>query len=74
MKIEDLKDCPEWLMLAKTQNADVTMCDGIVVWRNGMWLDGMWHDGVWHGGVWFNGMWRNGMWHGGVWHGKGPKP
>lgn len=60
---------PEWLKNAKTENALVTIENGIVIWRGGDWHDGVWHDGDWHDGVWRDGVWHGGVWHGGVWCG-----
>jgi len=42
MKISELKNAPKWLIEANTENADVEMDDGIVVWRGGDWRGGTW--------------------------------
>ena len=42
MKISELKNAPKWLIEANTENADVEMDDGIVVWRGGDWRGGVW--------------------------------
>ncbi len=71
MKISELKNAPEWLVLAKTENADVELHPdyGYVVWRGGEWRGGVWQGGVWRGGEWRGGEWRGGVWQGGVWRG-----
>ena len=68
MKIEELKNAPQWLLDAKTRDADVEIINGVVHWHDGVWYDGEWHGGTWHDGVWHDGVWYNGMWHGGTWH------
>ncbi len=40
MKISELEDAPAWLVEAKTENADVVMRDGLIVWLGGEWLGG----------------------------------
>jgi hypothetical protein len=69
MKISELNNAPQWLIDARTENADVGFIDGRVVWRGGDWRGGVWRGGDWRGGVWLGGVWRVGDWHGGVWHG-----
>lgn len=69
MKIEELKNAPQWLLDAKTHHADVEVINGVVHWRGGTWYDGEWWSGTWHDGVWYNGMWHGGTWHDGEWHG-----
>ena len=69
MKISELKNAPKWLIEANTENADVEMDDGIVVWRGGDWRGGVWRGGDWRGGDWWGGDWRGGVWRGGVWRG-----
>ncbi len=69
MKIEDLKDCPQWIKDAQTFEADVNLVNGVIIWRGGDWHGGVWHGGVWHGGDWHGGVWRGGDWYGGVWRG-----
>ena len=49
MKISELKNAPKWLIEANTENADVEMDDGIVVWRGGDWWGGDWRGGDWWG-------------------------
>jgi hypothetical protein len=50
MKIEELAGAPAWLREATTDNADVSLADGIVQWRGGTWRGGTWLGGTWHGG------------------------
>jgi len=69
MKIAKLKNAPQWLLDANTQNADVEIVDERVLWRGGVWVSGTWHDGTWLDGKWFSGTWRNGEWYSGTWHG-----
>ena len=69
MKISDLKDAPQWLLDAKTDNADVEIIDGRVVWYGGTWYGGEWRGGEWRGGEWHGGTWLGGIWHGGTWYG-----
>lgn len=59
MKISELKNAPQWLLDADTENADVDFdAWNRVFWHGGDWHGGDWHDGVWHGGVWHGGVWR----------------
>ena len=51
-------------MDAKTENEDIEIINGSVVWRGGIW-----HDGNWRGGEWEDGTWRWGTWLGGNWKG-----
>jgi hypothetical protein len=76
---DDKSKWPRWLQDAKTENANVEILDGHVIWRGGIWLGGNWRSGVWHdgewlggnwlGGIWLGGNWHSGDWLGGVWHG-----
>ena len=68
MKIEELKDAPQWLLDADTNFADVEIIDGIVHWNGGVWRDGIWHNGVWKDGIWANGVWKDGYWFKGSWY------
>ena len=74
MRINELKVCPQWLLDAKTLNADVEMINGRVVWLNGEWRGGVWWDGEWRGGVWWDGEWLGGEWLGGEWLGQKDGP
>ena len=58
MKISELHNAPQWLLDANTNNADVELNDGVVVWRGGDWWGGDWRGGVWRGGDWWGGVWR----------------
>ena len=73
-----LHDAPQWLRDAATEDADVTIEDGRVIWHGGTWHAGIWyggtwcrgtwHGGTWHAGIWYGGTWRGGTWHGGIWY------
>lgn len=43
MKISELKNAPEWLVLARTENADVELHPdyGYVIWQGGVWQGGV---------------------------------
>ena len=69
MKIEELVDAPQWLRDADTENADVSVQDGQIVWHGGVWRGGVWRGGVWCGGEWRDGIWCSGVWRGGEWCG-----
>jgi hypothetical protein len=69
MKICELADAPDWLKEATTENENVALVDGCVIWYGGDWYGGDWHGGVWHGGDWYGGDWHGGDWRGGDWHG-----
>lgn len=69
MKISELNNAPQWLINADTNDGDVDIIDGVVVWHGGIWRGGEWHDGVWYGGTWCGGVWRGGVWRGGEWRG-----
>jgi|GEM_PF-2309702 len=61
MKVEELKDCPQWLRNAKTKSADVVLNEcGQVVWLGGTWHGGTWYGSEWHGGEWRGGEWYDG--------------
>ena len=68
MKIQDLKDAPQWLLDADTNFADVEIIDGIVHWNGGVWKEGVWQNGVWKDGIWANGVWKDGYWFKGSWY------
>jgi hypothetical protein len=58
MTIEELGDkVPKWLRDAKTENADVIIKDGQVIWCGGLWCGGAWWGGTWCGGEWRGGAW-----------------
>jgi hypothetical protein len=67
MKISELENAPQWLLEAKTEDADVIIVDGCVVWFGGTWHGGTWNGGIWFGGIWFGGTWNGGTWNGGIW-------
>lgn len=69
MKISELPDCPDWLKIASTIDADVVWHGNkeFVEWRGGEWRSGEWRSGLWRGGVWQGGEWRGGEWQGGEW-------
>jgi len=69
MKIAELENPPQWLLDAKTDQADVIIVSGKVIWQGGTWLDGTWQDGTWQDGIWLGGTWRYGTWLGGTWMG-----
>ena len=73
MRISELKDAPAWLKAARTENENVEIANGRVLWHDGVWHDGVWHGGVWRGGVWHGGEWFGGEWRG-EWLGKGEAP
>lgn len=50
MKISELENKPDWLIRASTVDADVSVENGVVIWRGGEWRGGEWHGGEWHGG------------------------
>ena len=58
MRITDCADAPQWLRDARTENADVSIIDGTVVWKSGTWQRGTWRGGTWRGGDWRGGTWR----------------
>ena len=52
MKIEELENAPEWLVLAKTRNADVEVTGGgWVTWKSGDFLGGNFLGGDFRGGL-----------------------
>ena len=67
MKKTELKNCPEWLVKAKTYTEDVDIVDGRLIWKNGTWEAGTWEAGTWKGGLWENGFWKAGTWINGTW-------
>jgi hypothetical protein len=69
MKISELKNAPQWLLDAATEDADVEIINGRVVWLDGKWYSGEWRDGIWLGGTWYSGKWYSGKWSGGEWLG-----
>ena len=75
MKISELKNAPEWLVLANTQNADVEMTDwGWVIWkggdfRGGDFLGGNFLGGDFRGGDFLGGNFRGGNFLGGNFRG-----
>lgn len=47
MKISELKNAPEWLVLADTKNADVEITSyGLVIWKSGNFLGGNFLGGI----------------------------
>jgi hypothetical protein len=68
MKKTELKNCPQWLLDANTENENVEIVDGRLVWYGGTWKDGTWWNGIWYGGIWKGGTWKSGTWHDGTWH------
>ena len=71
MKISELEDCPGWLKIAKTENADVEILNGFVHWNSGTWRSGIWEEGYWETGTWINGIWKDGIWKNGTWENGG---
>ena len=69
MKISELENAPQWLLDARTYNANVEIINSAVFWNGGDWFDGIWHGGVWNDGSWHDGIWNDGVWYGGVWNG-----
>ncbi len=52
MKISELKNAPEWLVLADTKDADVEMTSwGTVIWKSGDFLGGDFLGGEFRGGI-----------------------
>ena len=73
---------PRWLKAARTNDAQVAIVDGAVVWKGGneeggtwkrgLWLNGTWEAGTCENGTWFGGDGEGGTWAGGmVWTGSG---
>ncbi len=60
MRKTELENCPEWLMQATTENENVEIIDGCVIWQGGTWQGGTWQGGTWQGGTWWGGTWRGG--------------
>ena len=59
MKISELRNAPQWLLEASTENADVDLVSGFVIWNGG----------VFSGGVFSRGLFSNGEFRGGVFRG-----
>ena len=68
MRKTELENCPQWLLDAHTENENVEIVNGNVVWHSGTWHSGTWDNGTWHSGTWHSGLWNNGTWHHGTWH------
>jgi hypothetical protein len=47
MRIAELTNAPGWLAEAKTENENVEIINGRVVWCGGTWCGGTWRDGEW---------------------------
>ena len=62
MKIKDLPNAPDWLLNAKTFEADVEIVDSELHWFRGDWLRGNFENGHWHSGRFLNGTFK-GRWH-----------
>ena len=59
MKISDLVGCPQWLLNAKTENADVEITRwGWVIWKSGYFLGGDFRGGDFWGGNFWGGNFR----------------
>jgi hypothetical protein len=58
---------PRWLKAAQTENAEIEILDGRVIWWGGTFHDGIWVDGDWLGGGFRDGIWLNGNFMQGVW-------
>ena len=56
MRIEELANAPQWLLDAKTVDANVEIVCGVVVWMGGTWQGGTWEGGTWEGGTWQGGL------------------
>ena len=69
MKIEELENAPQWLLDAKTEDADVEILSGVVYWYDSSWKNGNYHGGTWYGGIWRRGFWHRGIWKDGTWYG-----
>jgi hypothetical protein len=66
MKISELKNAPEWLVLADTFNADVEITSyGWVIWRGGNFLGGDFRGGDFRGGNFLGGNFLGGDFLGG---------
>ena len=72
MKISDLVGCPQWLLNAKTENADVEITRwGWVIWKSGYFLGGDFLGGDFRGGDFLGGDFRGGnFWGGNFWGGN----
>ena len=71
MKISELKNAPEWLVLANTTNADVEIHPdfGYVIWNGGELLGGEFRGGEFRGGEFRGGEFRGGKFLGGYFRG-----
>jgi hypothetical protein len=66
MKISELKNAPEWLVMADTKNADVDYNRfGQVVWNGGYFLGGEFRGGYFRGGEFLGGYFLGGEFLGG---------
>ena len=68
VKKTEITNCPKWLLDAETEDENVVVIDGIVVWISGTWKGGTWESGTWKGGTWRYGTWNDGTWKGGTWN------
>ena len=58
---------PEWFKKSKTENAEITYENGILIWKSGTWKSGVWEKGFWEDGIWKCGIWKSGIWKNGTW-------
>ena len=70
MKISELKNAPEWLVMAKTENEDVEITpSGYVIWKSGNFLGGNFLGGNFWGGNFLGGDFLGGNFRGGNFRG-----
>ncbi len=70
MKISELKNCPQWLSLVITVNADVEVSEnGWVTWNSGDFHGGNFRGGNFLGGDFWGGNFRGGNFRGGDFRG-----
>jgi hypothetical protein len=69
MKKTELENCPRWLLDANTENENVEIVDGELIWHDGTWWSGIWYSGIWQNGIWHDGLWDYGIWENGTWEG-----
>ena len=70
MKISELKNAPEWLVLANTENADIDITSwGWVIWNSGNFRGGDFRGGDFLGGNFLGGNFRGGNFRGGNFRG-----
>ena len=69
MKISELKDAPQWLVNAITEEADVELLGGVVIWNGGQFIGGQFRGGEFCGGQFIGGEFCGGDFWGGEFRG-----